>query len=226
MNPLKNDWKALLDTEFKKDYFLELRQFLAKEYEEYKVFPPAKDIYNALHYTGYNNTKVVILGQDPYHKEGQAHGLSFSVCPGVKKPPSLRNIYKELKEDLGIPTPKHGYLKKWTEEGVLLLNAVLTVREGEAHSHKNIGWENFTDRIISTLNQRNSPVIFILWGRPAQKKEKLISNPWHYVLKSPHPSPLSAHRGFFGSQVFSKTNKILKSEGIAPIDWSLPTEIE
>ncbi len=226
MNPLKNDWKALLDTEFKKDYFLELRQFLAKEYEEYKVFPPAKDIYNALHYTGYNNTKVVILGQDPYHKEGQAHGLSFSVRPGVKKPPSLRNIYKELKEDLGIPTPEHGYLKKWTEEGVLLLNAVLTVREGEAHSHKNIGWENFTDRIITSLNQRNSPVIFILWGRPAQKKEPLISNPWHYVLKSPHPSPLSAHRGFFGSQVFSKTNKILKSEGIAPIDWSLPTEVE
>lgn len=226
MNPLKNDWKALLDTEFKKDYFIELRQFLAKEYEEYKVFPPAKDIYNALHYTGYNNTKVVILGQDPYHKEGQAHGLSFSVRPGVKKPPSLRNIYKELNEDLGIPTPKHGYLKKWTEEGVLLINAVLTVREGEAHSHKNIGWENFTDRIISTLNQRNSPVIFILWGRPAQQKEKLISNPWHYVLKSPHPSPLSAYRGFFGSQVFSKTNRILKSEGIEPIDWSLPTEIE
>lgn len=226
MNPLKNDWKALLDTEFKKDYFLELRQFLAKEYEEYKVFPPAKDIYNALHYTGYNNTKVVILGQDPYHKEGQAHGLSFSVRPGVKKPPSLRNIYKELKEDLGITIPEHGYLKKWTEEGVLLLNAVLTVREGEAHSHKNKGWENFTDRIITLLNQRKSPVIFILWGRPAQKKERLISNSWHYVLKSPHPSPLSAHRGFFGSQVFSKTNEILKSEGLAPIDWSLPIEIE
>ena len=225
MKNLQNDWKSLLEEEFKQKYFLALKEFLKIEYENYRVYPPKDDIYNALYLTPYKKTKVVILGQDPYHGEGQAHGLSFSVRPGIKKPPSLQNIYKELQADLGIPIPDHGYLKKWAEEGVLLLNTVLTVREGKPNSHKNKGWEQLTDSIITLLNQRKTPVIFILWGRNAQQKNVLLSNPWHYVLESPHPSPFSARKGFYGSRIFSITNEILRKEGISPVDWSLPKEI-
>ncbi|NBG89304.1 uracil-DNA glycosylase [Isachenkonia alkalipeptolytica] len=226
LESLKNDWQLLLEKEFKQDYYRKLQNFLREEYREYKVYPPKEDVYNALRLTAYQGTKAVIIGQDPYHGEGQAHGLSFSVRPGIKKPPSLQNIYKELQEDLGIPIPDHGYLKSWAEEGVLLLNTVLTVRKGEPYSHKNKGWERFTNHVISLLNQRKAPVVFILWGRHAQEKKKLVTNSWHYVLESPHPSPFSARKGFFGSRVFSRTNELLIKEGIDPIDWSLPKEVE
>ncbi|MFX0549544.1 uracil-DNA glycosylase [Hathewaya histolytica] len=221
MNVLKNDWHDLLDQEFSKDYYLKLREFLIEEYRNKTIYPDMNDIFNALKYTPYKDVKVVILGQDPYHGPNQSHGLSFSVKPGVKTPPSLVNIYKELNSDLGYYIPNNGYLKKWAEEGVLLLNTVLTVRAGEANSHKNKGWEKFTDKIISLINEKNDPVVFILWGNNAQAKVKLITNSKHHIIKSVHPSPLSASRGFFGTKPFSKSNEFLKSIGKSPIDWQI-----
>lgn len=218
---LKNDWKTYLDPEFKKDYYLNLRQFLIHEYRTRKIYPNMYDLFNALHYTPYSKVKVVILGQDPYHGPNQAHGLSFSVNKGVKTPPSLVNIFKELHDDLGCYIPNNGYLKKWADEGVLLLNTVLSVRAGQANSHKGMGWEEFTDRVITSLNEKEKPIIFILWGNNAISKEKLITNKKHLILKSVHPSPLSASRGFFGSRPFSKANEFLKSTGQTPIDWQI-----
>lgn len=222
MSILRNDWAPLLEPEFEKPYYLKLRQFLIQEYKQYTVYPDMYDIFNALHYTPYSKTKVVILGQDPYHGPGQAHGLSFSVKPGIRVPPSLQNIFRELHDDLGCFIPNNGYLVKWTEQGVLLLNAVLTVRAGCANSHRRRGWEQFTDRVISLLNERQQPVVFILWGRNAQSKESLITNKNHLIIKSSHPSPLSAHRGFFGSKPFSRTNDFLRSAGMEAIDWQIP----
>ena len=218
-NVLKNDWKDLLDDEFNKEYYQTLRNFLTNEYKTKTIYPDKYDIFNALHFTSYKDIKVVILGQDPYHGPGQAHGLSFSVNPGIKIPPSLLNIYKELNSDLGCYIPNNGYLKKWADQGVLLLNTSLTVRAGEANSHKSIGWEIFTDRIISLVNEKEDPVVFLLWGNNAIKKKNLITNKRHLILTSAHPSPLSASRGFFGSKPFSKTNNFLKSVGKTPIDW-------
>lgn len=222
MDILENDWATYLNEEFNKEYYRELRNILADEYRTKTIYPEIKDIFNALRLTSYSETKVVIIGQDPYHGYGQAHGLGFSVNPGVAIPPSLLNIYKELRDDLGCFIPDNGYLIKWAKEGVLLLNAVLTVQKGEPNSHKNIGWEQYTDKIISLLNQREMPVIFILWGKNAQKKSALITSPWHYQITSTHPSPLSAYRGFFGSKPFSKANMILKNLNIAEIDWQIP----
>ncbi|YAR62673.1 uracil-DNA glycosylase [Bacillus cytotoxicus] len=219
---LKNDWEPILGPEFEKPYYQNLRQFLKEEYSMRVIYPNANDIFNALHYTSYEDTKVVILGQDPYHGPNQAHGLSFSVQPGVRVPPSLQNMYKELKADIGCEIPNHGYLVKWAEQGVLLLNTVLTVRQGEANSHKGKGWEQFTDRVIELLNEREKPVIFILWGRHAQAKKKRITNPNHYIIESVHPSPLSASRGFFGDKPFSKVNRFLSSIGEKEIDWQIP----
>ena len=216
-----NDWGPLLQEEYKKSYFTELDQFLNQEYRQYHVYPAVENIYNALHYTAYNEVKVVILGQDPYHGPNQAHGLSFSVQPDVKIPPSLKNIYKELHEDLGCSIPNHGYLVEWAKQGVLLLNTVLTVREGEANSHRGKGWEIFTDRIIHLLNEREKPIVFILWGKPAQSKIPYIDQNRHAILTSVHPSPLSAKRGFFGSKPFSKTNEYLKKWGLKEIDWQI-----
>jgi len=221
MQVLKNDWNSLLEEEFKKEYYLKLRQFLINEYSAKIIYPNMHDIFNALHYTNYKDVKVVILGQDPYHGPNQAHGLSFSVKPGVPAPPSLMNIYKELNSDLGCYIPNNGYLKKWCDEGVMLLNTALTVREGQANSHHNMGWEHFTDKIISLLNLREDPIVFILWGSNAQSKQNLITNPRHYIIKSVHPSPLSAHRGFFESKPFSKTNNFLILIGKKPIDWQI-----
>jgi len=218
---LKNDWANYLEAEFQKEYYLKLRQFLIAEYRTRTVYPDMYDIYNALHYTPYANTKVVILGQDPYHGPGQAHGLSFSVKPGVPPPPSLQNIFKELHDDLGCRIPDHGHLAKWAEQGVLLLNAVLTVRAGEPNSHRNMGWEIFTDRVMEVLNQKEEPVVFLLWGSHAQQKARLITNPRHMLIRSPHPSPLSAHRGFFGSRPFSRANEALRRSGQKEIDWQL-----
>ena len=218
---LNNRWQELLSEEFNANYFSGLEQFLEKEYREKRIFPARQDIWNAFKYTDYDEVKVLLLGQDPYHGEGLAHGLSFSVQPGVRIPPSLRNIYKELQADLGIPIPETGYLKKWAEEGVMLLNTVLTVREGEANSHRGKGWEKLTDKAISLLNEREKPVIFLLWGRPAQEKQRLIDTSRHVVIASPHPSPLSANRGFFGSAPFSKVNAELRRLGMKEIDWSL-----
>ncbi|MFL0245447.1 uracil-DNA glycosylase [Candidatus Clostridium stratigraminis] len=221
MQVLINDWNNLLENEFKKEYYLNLRQFLINEYRTKTIYPNMYDIFNALHYTNYKDVKVVILGQDPYHGANQAHGLSFSVKPGVPAPPSLMNIYKELNSDLGCFIPNNGYLKKWSDQGVMLLNTALTVREGQANSHHNMGWEYFTDKIISLLNDREDPIVFILWGSNAQSKLNIINNPRHYIIKSVHPSPLSAHRGFFGSKPFSKANKFLTSIGKKPIDWQI-----
>lgn len=218
---LKNDWNELLKDEFSKDYYLSLREFLKNEYTTKIIYPDKYDIFNALHYTSYKDVKVVILGQDPYHGPNQAHGLSFSVSPGVKIPPSLLNIYKELNSDLGCYIPNNGYLKKWADQGVLLLNTSLTVRAGEANSHKNKGWEIFTDKIISLINEKTDPVVFLLWGNNAINKKKLITNKQHLILSSAHPSPLSASRGFFGSKPFSKINKFLISVNKAPIDWQI-----
>lgn len=218
---LKNDWNELLKDEFSKDYYLSLREFLKNEYTTKIIYPDKYDIFNALHYTSYKNVKVVILGQDPYHGPNQAHGLSFSVSPGVKIPPSLLNIYKELNSDLECYIPNNGYLKKWADQGVLLLNTSLTVRAGEANSHKNKGWEIFTDKIISLINEKTDPVVFLLWGNNAINKKKLITNKQHLILSSTHPSPLSASRGFFGSKPFSKINKFLISVNKAPIDWQI-----
>ncbi|WP_102401320.1 uracil-DNA glycosylase [Haloimpatiens massiliensis] len=218
---LKNDWQELLKDEFQKEYYLKLRQFLIKEYRTKKIYPNMYDIFNALHYTAYKDVKVVILGQDPYHGPNQAHGLSFSVKPGVQPPPSLVNIFKELREDLDCYIPNNGYLKKWSDQGVMLLNTVLTVRAAQANSHKGAGWEYFTDKVIELLNMREDPIVFILWGSNAQSKLSIITNPKHYIVKSPHPSPLSASRGFFGSRPFSKTNNFLKNIGKEPIDWQI-----
>ena len=217
----KNSWNDLLKDELKKDYYKNLRSFLLEEYKTKVIFPNAYDIYNALHYTDYKDVKAVILGQDPYHGPNQAHGLAFSVKPGVRIPPSLLNMYKELRTDIGCYMPNNGYLEKWARQGVLLLNTALTVRQAEANSHKKIGWEIFTDHIIELLNEREDPIVFILWGNNAISKEKLITNKNHYIIKSVHPSPLSASRGFFGSKPFSKTNEFLKSIGKEIIDWQI-----
>ena len=216
-----NDWDDLLADEFQKPYYLKLREFLKEEYQEHTIYPPMQDIFNALKLTAYQDVKAVILGQDPYHAPGQAHGLAFSVQPGVAPPPSLVNIFKELQSDVGIPISTSGYLVPWAKQGVLLLNAALTVREGEANSHHGKGWEQFTDRIITLLNEREKPMVFLLWGKNAAEKEPLITNIRHMILRAPHPSPLSASRGFFGCKHFSKTNLILRTADIAPIDWKL-----
>ncbi|CAK7039733.1 uracil-DNA glycosylase [Tissierella carlieri] len=216
-----NDWQDLLEGEMQKEYYQKLRQFLINEYRTRTIYPDMNDIFNALHYTSYKDVKVVILGQDPYHGPNQAYGLSFSVKPGVRIPPSLVNIYKELKDDLGCYIPNNGTLTKWAKEGVLLLNTSLTVRAGDANSHSKIGWEIFTDHIIKLLNEREDPIVFILWGNNAIKKRAFITNPKHYIITSVHPSPLSASRGFFGSKPFSKTNKFLESIGKKPIDWQI-----
>ena len=220
-NTLTNQWYDLLKIEFDKAYYKTLLLTLNDEYNQYTIYPEKNDIYNALKYTDYKDVRVVILGQDPYHGPGQAHGLSFSVKPDIKIPPSLRNIYKELQTDIGCSIPDHGYLKKWSDQGVLLLNTVLTVRAGEAHSHKKLGWTHLTDHIIKCLNDRNEPMVFVLWGRHAQMKEALITQSHHHIIKSVHPSPLSASRGFIGSKPFSNTNTFLKSIGQNPIDWQI-----
>ncbi|MCI2253788.1 uracil-DNA glycosylase [Domibacillus sp. PGB-M46] len=222
---LTNDWAPLLEGEFEKPYYQELRSFLKEEYSTQVIHPDMDDIFNALHFTPYQNVKVVILGQDPYHGPNQAHGLSFSVQPGIKPPPSLKNMYKELKEDIGCEVPNHGYLKQWADEGVLLLNTVLTVREGKANSHRNKGWETFTDQVIRLISEREKPVVFLLWGRPAQSKKALIDINRHVIIESPHPSPLSASRGFFGSRPFSKANEALASMGESPINWCLDSNV-
>ena len=216
-----NDWDEILREEFTKEYYLKLREFLRKEYAAGPVYPPMGDIFNALKYSSYEDTKVVIMGQDPYHQPGQAHGLCFSVNKGVKIPPSLLNIYKEQKEDLGIQQPDHGCLVSWAEQGVLLLNATLTVRDSQPMSHRGKGWETFTDRVIELLNQRKKPLVFILWGANAGAKEFIITNPDHLILKGAHPSPLSASRGFFGGRYFSRANRYLELTGQTPIDWQL-----
>lgn len=216
-----NDWQEILKDEIQLPYFKELMKFVDNEYNEKTIFPPKEDIFNAFHHTPFAHVKVVILGQDPYHGRGQAHGLSFSVKPKVKHPPSLRNMMKELKEDLGCEIPKDGTLTKWAEQGVLMLNTVLTVREGEAHSHKGKGWEVFTDTVIRKLSDREKPIVFVLWGKPAQKKKVLIDTERHAVIESVHPSPLSASRGFFGSKPYSAINEKLKNFGEEPIDFCL-----
>lgn len=218
---LGNDWQELLADEMEKEYFKDLGDFLADEYENETIYPEEKDIFNALRFTAYKDVKAVIFGQDPYHGRKQAYGLAFSVQEGIKIPPSLRNIYKELNDDLGYEIPNHGCLTKWAEEGVLLLNDVLTVREASPNSHRGRGWEIFTDRIIELLNNREDPIVFILWGNNAREKEGLISNPHHHIIKSFHPSPFAAYRGFFGSKPFSKTNNFLQSIGKEPIDWEI-----
>lgn len=217
-----NEWDELLKGEFDKEYYLKLRQFLISEYSQYRIYPNMYNIFNALKYTSYSDGKAVILGQDPYHQPGQAHGLCFSVQKGTPQPPSLQNIFKELKSDLGIDPPHHGELISWAQHGVLLMNTVLTVREGQPNSHKGKGWEIFTDRVIQLLNEREKPMVFILWGGNARSKKSLITNPAHLILESPHPSPLSAYNGFFGNRHFSRTNEFLVSKGIEPIDWRIP----
>ncbi|WP_102027269.1 uracil-DNA glycosylase [Salirhabdus sp. Marseille-P4669] len=221
MQQMMNDWDSYLSKEFQKEYYQQLQDYLLREYETEIIYPKREDIFNAFLVTSYTKTKVVLLGQDPYHGPNQAHGFSFSVKQGVTIPPSLRNIYKELHNDLGISIPNHGYLLDWAKEGVLLLNTVLTVRAHEANSHRGIGWEVFTDQVMKCLNAREKPIVFILWGRQAQAKKAMIDCEKHFVLEAPHPSPLSAHRGFFGSKPFSKTNTFLESIGESPIDWSL-----
>lgn len=217
-----NDWDEVLEGEFEKPYYLELREFLKEEYSTRIIYPNMNDIFNALKYTSYKDTKILILGQDPYHGENQAHGLAFSVKPGVKTPPSLLNMYKELCDEYDCFIPNNGYLVPWTEQGILLLNTALTVRAHEANSHKGKGWETFTDNVIKKLNERDEPVIFILWGNNARSKKKFIDTDKHYIIESAHPSPLSASRGFFGSKPFSKANEILTSLGKDTIDWQIP----
>ena len=218
---IENDWLDALGEEFRKPYYKELYEFVKQEYNTTEVFPPAEDIFNAFHFTPLSEVKVVIIGQDPYHNIGQAHGLCFSVKPEVDIPPSLVNIDQELHEDLGCDIPNNGYLVKWAKQGVLMLNTVLTVRAHMANSHHGKGWEEFTDAAIKALNEQDSPIVFLLWGRPAQMKKKMLNNPNHLILEAPHPSPLSAYRGFFGCKHFSKTNEFLQSRGIAPIDWQI-----
>lgn len=222
MIEFNNDWDELLKDEFRKEYYLRLRQFLIKEYNTQTIFPGMYDIFNAFKYTAYNDVKAVIIGQDPYHGIGQAHGLCFSVKKGVAPPPSLVNIFKEIKSDLGIDnTGKHGELTKWAKNGVLLLNNVLTVRSGQANSHKNAGWEQFTDDVIALLDKREKPMAFLLWGANARSKTKIIKNPNHLILTCAHPSPLSAYNGFFGCKHFSRANEFLKAHGMEEIDWSI-----
>lgn len=221
MSQISNDWLTVLKDEFKKPYYKRLFDFVREEYKTKTIFPPADDIFNAYHFTPLSDVKVVIIGQDPYHDIGQAHGLCFSVKENVKIPPSLLNIYKELKDDLGCYIPNNGYLVKWAKQGVLLLNTVLTVRAHQANSHQNKGWEEFTDATIKALNKQDRPIVFLLWGAPAGKKAAMLDNPKHLVLKAPHPSPLSAHRGFFGCKHFSKTNDFLTKNGLNAIDWQI-----
>lgn len=222
MGAIANDWLEPLRPEFSKPYYASLYQTVRKEYQTRKIYPPANEIFHAFEATPLSQVKVVILGQDPYHGDGQAHGLCFSVRPDVEIPPSLVNIYQELHDDLGCYIPDNGYLEKWARQGVLLLNTVLTVRAHQANSHRGIGWEEFTDAVIRILNQQDRPIVFILWGRPAQQKAVMLNNPNHLILTAPHPSPLSAYRGFFGSRPFSKTNDFLISHGQTPIDWQIP----
>lgn len=219
-----NDWDGLLAEEFKKEYYLSLREFLKREYTRETVYPPMEDIFNALRYTSYADCRVVLLGQDPYHGRGQAHGLCFSVREGTPPPPSLQNIFKELSQELSIPIPTSGELTGWAKQGVLLLNTTLTVREGQPQSHKGQGWEILTDRIISLLNEKDTPIVFLLWGGNAKSKRALITNPRHKILACAHPSPLSAYHGFFGCGHFSETNDFLKQNGLTPIDWSRTKE--
>lgn len=221
MGMITNDWLDAIEDEFKKPYYTQLYEFVKEEYSTQQIFPPADDIFNAFHFTPLSKVKVVILGQDPYHNINQAHGLCFSVQPEVEIPPSLFNIYQELHTDLDCYIPNNGYLKKWADQGVLLLNTVLTVRAHQANSHQGKGWEKFTDAVIQAVNEQDRPIVFILWGRPAQKKKAMLSNPKHLILEAPHPSPLSASRGFFGSKPFSKTNQFLTEHGIEPIDWQI-----
>ena len=216
-----NDWDALLKDEFEKDYYIKLRKNLVQEYNAGEIYPNAQNIFNALKYTPYNDVKVVILGQDPYHGAGQAHGLAFSVQEGVILPPSLVNVFKEIKADIGCEIPKSGCLTRWAEQGVLLLNATLTVRAGQANSHQKIGWSIFTDRIITLLNEREKPIVFLLWGGSARKKAELVTNKQHKILQAVHPSPLSAFNGFFGCKHFSKANEYLLQMGEEPINWDL-----
>ncbi len=221
MPPLSGSWAEALKGEFKKPYYKKLFQVVGEEYRTRKVFPAPDDLFNAFHFTPLEQVKVVILGQDPYHNDGQAHGLCFSVKPDVEIPPSLVNIYQELEDDLGCYIPNNGYLEKWARQGVLLLNTVLTVRAHQANSHRGIGWEEFTDAAIRVLAEQARPMVFILWGRPAQTKKSMLHNPKHLILEAPHPSPLSAYRGFFGSRPFSQTNEFLEKNGLAPIDWQI-----
>lgn len=221
MKILQNDWLDALGHEFEKDYYKHLESFVLNEYKTETIYPPKEDIYNALNYTPLNKVKVLLVGQDPYFNENQAHGLSFSVLPHQKTPKSLVNIYKELQDDLGMDIPNNGYLKKWADQGVLLINSVLTVKAKEPNSHSGKGWEIFTDEIIKTVNKQNRPIVIFLWGKPAQKKRALLTNPEHLILEAPHPSPLSAYRGFFGCKHFSKCNAFLKSKGTSPIDWQI-----
>lgn len=221
MGAISGDWLEQIGQEFRKPYYAKLYEFVKEEYSNRVIFPPSGDIFNALHYTPYNNVKVVILGQDPYHEVNQAHGLCFSVLPGNPAPPSLQNIYKELNSDLGCRIPNNGYLRKWAEEGVLMLNTVLTVREHAANSHQGKGWEQFTDAIIEAVNRLDRPIVFMLWGRPAQKKIPMLDANKHLILTAAHPSPLSAYNGFFGCRHFSKANEFLVANGQQPIDWQI-----
>ena len=226
MAAISNDWAEKISAEYKKPYYRELFNFIKDEYSKVVVYPPSEDIFNAMHLTPLSNVKCVILGQDPYHEPGQAHGLCFSVKPDIKIPPSLENIYKELHDDIGFEVPNHGYLEEWAKQGVLLLNTVLTVQAHRAFSHRGKGWEQFTDAIIRTVNEVDRPVVFLLWGKPAQEKKALLNNPKHLILEAPHPSPLSAYRGFFGCRHFSKANEFLTQNGETPIDWTLPSEVK
>lgn len=222
MAMIDNDWLPALQTEFRKPYYKALYNFVKKEYETQVIYPPADEIFSAFHLTPLSDVKVLILGQDPYHNEHQAHGLCFSVLPDQPDiPPSLQNIYQELKSDLGCEIPNNGYLEKWARQGILMLNTVLTVRAHQAGSHQGKGWEHFTDAIIQAVNEQDRPIVYLLWGRPAQAKIPMLTNPKHLILKAPHPSPLSAYRGFFGCKHFSQTNDFLMENGIAPIDWQI-----
>lgn len=221
MSAITNDWLSVIQPEFAKPYYKELYETVKNEYATHRVYPDSKDLFNAFHFTPLKDVKVVIIGQDPYHNTGQAHGLCFSVKPGIDIPPSLINIYKELESDLGCFIPDNGYLEKWARQGVLLLNTVLTVRAHEANSHKGIGWEQFTDAVIAGLNKEDRPIVFLLWGAPAQRKSKMLNNPKHLILEAPHPSPLSAYRGFFGCRHFSRTNDFLVQNGLTAIDWQI-----
>ena len=221
MIQIGNDWDAVLKEENGKEYFMKLQEFLAEERQTHMVYPPEKDVFNALKYSSLADTKVVIFGQDPYHEPGQSHGMCFSVNKGIAVPPSLINIYKEIETDLGIKPPSHGYLADWAGQGVLLLNTVLTVRRGEANSHRGKGWETFTDRVTEALNEREKPMVFILWGANAREKAKLITNKEHMIITGAHPSPLSAWKGFFGGRYFSKANRFLEITGQTPINWEL-----
>lgn len=223
--PIQNNWAPIIEEATSNESYQQLRAFLKNEYATEIIFPRMDNIWTAFQWTNFEDVKVVILGQDPYHGEGQAHGLSFSVQPGITPPPSLKNIYKELAGDLGIEPVQHGFLKSWADQGVFLLNSVLTVRKGQAHSHRGKGWEQITDYAIASLNKQEEPIVFLLWGAAAQKKRGLIDESKHHVFTAPHPSPLSAYRGFFGSKPFSQANEVLISSGQFPIEWRLPEQV-